>query len=265
MHAHVFPDRLAATAVASLSQEAGIAPSFDGTLAGLRSLMKRAGVTCSVIQPVASKASQVRSINDWVTGMADERIVPFGAMHPDYPDPEAELARLASQGILGFKLHPEYQVFSPDEDRLEPLYAAAARYDLAIYFHAGEDIALPDVHSTPQAFSRVLDRHPELTIVLAHMGGWRQWDDVLRHLAGRDVYLDTSFTIPYLGEERFAEIVAAHGADRILFGSDAPWADIATEVALLRRMPFSKRDLEAILWRNAELLLERRPRRNALS
>lgn len=256
MHAHVFPDRLAATAVASLSRDAGIAPSFDGTLAGLRSAMRRAGVTCCVVQPVASKATRVRSINDWVAGIADAGIVPFGSMHPDLPHPEAEIARLAKLGFIGFKLHPEYQAFSPDEDRLDPLYAAAAQHNLIVYFHAGEDIALPDVHSTPQAFARLLDRHPNLTVVLAHMGGWRQWDEVPRHLVGRNVYLDTSFTIPYLGEKLFAQLVAAHGADRILFGSDAPWADAAAEVALLKRMPFSERDLDAILWRNAARLLE---------
>ena len=69
------------------------------------------------------------------------------------------------------------------------------------------------------------------------------------------MYLDTSFTLPYLGEERFAELVAAHGAHRILFGSDAPWGDLSRDLAQLRAMTFSEQDLDAILWRNAARLL----------
>ena len=255
MHTHVFPDQLAATAVAGVCQACAITPCFDGTLRGLHSFMRHAGIARSVVQPVASKASQVRSINDWVAALADDSIIPFAAMHPDLPDVEAEIERLVALGVPGFKLHPEYQAFSPDEERLDPLYVAAAKHGLIVYFHAGEDNALPDVHSTPEMFARLLDRHPDLTIVLAHMGGWRQWDEVRRRLAGRDVYLDTSFTLPYLGEERFAELVAAHGVERILFGSDAPWGGLSRDVAQLRAMPFSKDDLDAILWRNAARLL----------
>ena len=255
MHTHVFPDQLAATAVAGVCRACAIAPCFDGTLSGLHSFMRHAGIARSVVQPVASKATQVRSINDWAAALADDSIIPFGAMHPDLPDLVAEVERLVALGIRGFKLHPEYQSFSPDEERLDPLYVAATEHGLIVYFHAGEDIALPDVHSTPQAFARLLDRHPDLIVVLAHMGGWRQWDEVLRHLAGRDVYLDTSFTLPYLDEERFVELVAAHGAHRILFGSDGPWGDLSRDVAQLRAMPFSDDALDAILWRNAARLL----------
>lgn len=255
MHTHVFPDRLAATAVAAVCRACAIAPCFDGSLSGLHSFIRHAGITRSVVQPVASKASQVRSINDWVAALADDSVTPFAAMHPDLPDPLAEMEHLVALGIPGFKLHPEYQAFSPDEERLDPLYVAAAKHGLIVYFHAGEDIALPDVHSTPQAFARLLDRHPDLTVVLAHMGGWRQWDEVQRRLAGRDVYFDTSFTLPYLGAERFAELVAAHGVERVLFGSDAPWGNLSRDVAQLRAMPFSEQDLDAILWRNAARLL----------
>jgi uncharacterized protein len=238
-----------------LRQRSGIAPAFDGTVAGLSAAMARGTVATSVIQPVASKASQVRPINDWLTALNDPRIVPFGAMHPDLADPAAELARLADLGFAGIKLHPEYQSFRPDEERLWPLYAAATKRRLIVFFHAGKDVALPSVHSDPQAFAGLLERFPDLTVVLAHMGGWQQWDEVLRHLAGRQVYLDTSFTIPYLGERRFCELVAAHGAQRILFGSDGPWADVASEVACLGGLPLPEETRQDILWRNADRLL----------
>lgn len=257
MHAHVFPERLATAAVPAISGAAGIDAVFDGTLPGLRALMQRAGVARTIVVPVATKPSQVRTINDWLAAVRDDSIVPFGAVHPHMENAEEELERLTALGFRGVKLHPEYQIFRPDDARLEPLYAAAARLKLIVYFHAGEDLSVPHVHSTPRAFARLIDAHPTLTVVLAHMGGFRQWHDVAEHLAGRDVYFDTSFTVPYLGEEGFRALIAELGAKRIVFGSDAPWADPVSELATLRAMGLPADDLEAILWSNAERLLAR--------
>ena len=114
------------------------------------------------------------------------------------------------------------------------------------------------MHSDPQAFARLLDRFPELTVVLAHMGGWQQWDEVERSLVGRPVYLETSFSISYLGEQRFCELIEAHGAEKVLFGSDGPWADVGSEIGRLSSLPLSDEAREAILWRNAARLLDGR-------
>ena len=256
MHAHVFPDTLAPTALAALQGQSGLEPVYDGTTAGLAAAMARAGVARSVIQPVASKPSQVRSINDWLAGLADPRLSAFGALHPDLADPVAELARLQARGVCGVKLHPEFQSFRPDDERLDSLYEGLARRGLVVFFHAGKDIAIPTVHSDPACFARVLDRHPGLVVVLAHMGGWRQWDDVERDLAGRDVYLDTAFSMSDLGARGFCRLVAAVGAERVLFGSDGPWGDAAAEIALLAAMPLPGEAREAILWGNAARLLQ---------
>jgi predicted TIM-barrel fold metal-dependent hydrolase len=90
------------------------------------------------------------------------------------------------------------------------------------------------------------------------MGGWRQWDAVLDELAGRDLYLDTSYTLPYIGPERFVELVRAHGPSHVLFGSDGPWADVTAEVAAmegLREHGLRQAELEAIMAGNARRLL----------
>ena len=87
------------------------------------------------------------------------------------------------------------------------------------------------------------------------MGGWQQWDEVERLLPAGKVYLDTAFSMSYLGERRFCRLVEAFGAERVLFGSDGPWGDVTSEVARLRGMPLPDDDLEAILWRNAARLL----------
>lgn len=256
-HAHVWPDAVAPRAVAKLAADGVVRPFCDGTLAGLADAMARAGVARSVLQPVATKPSQVRSINDWSAALSDERFVAFGAMHPDFEDPAAEIARMRALGLRGLKLHPEYQGFAPDERRMRPIYEAALAHGMIILFHAGADAVIPSVRGTARAFARVLDAFPGLTVVLAHMGGYEQPAEVLRLLAGRDVWFDTAYTSGLMSDADFLALVRAHGAGRILFGSDTPWADPAAEVARLRALDLPSADVAAILGGNAERLLGR--------
>lgn len=256
VHTHAWPDALAAKAVASLQQAGqGLSAFYDGTVSGLVREMDRTGVDVSVIQPVATKPAQVATINDWAAGQASERIVAFGAMHPDLPDPAAEVARMHALGLRGFKMHPEHQSFAPDEPRVAAIYDAAVEYGMTVFFHAGADLVHPTIHGTPASFARVMDAWPDLSAVLAHLGGWRQWEGVAEHVAGRDVWLDAAYTLGHLPDEEFVRLVHAHGADRVMFGSDGPWTDARQEIEHLRRLPFTSRELDGILGGNAARLL----------
>ena len=48
----------------------------------------------------------------------------------------------------------------------------------------------------------MLDRFPGLCVVLAHMGGFRQWEAARQLLVGRNIYLDTAYTIGQLDEKQ---------------------------------------------------------------
>jgi predicted TIM-barrel fold metal-dependent hydrolase len=254
-HTHAFPDALAPAAIAALKAQGNIPAYYDGTVGGLIESMDRAGTDVSVVQPVATKPGQVRSINDWAASLSDERIVPFGAMHPDLEDPRAEVARMAGMGLRGFKMHPEYQDFELHESRMERVYEAAAEHGMIVLFHAGGDVAFDTSKGTPSAFASVLDDWPGLRAVLAHLGGFREWPGVTEHLAGRDVLLDTAYTLGHLRDEDFVAIVRAHGAHRVMFGSDGPWTDSAGELEHMRRLGFTQDELDAILGGNAAHLL----------
>lgn len=255
VHAHAWPDGVAQKAVAALSSKGTLTPSYDGTISGLVADMDRSGVSVAIMQPVATKPSQVASINDWAASIASDRIVPFGAIHPDLEDPAAEVARMASLGLRGMKLHPEHQSFAPDEARLAPIYEAAIEHGMTVFFHAGCDELHETVRGTPESFVTVLEGFPEMRVVLAHLGGYRVWNHVAELLVGRDVCLDTAYTLGHLADADFVEIVHAHGAERVLFGSDGPWTDAAAEIAWLRRLPLREGVANAILGGNAERLL----------
>lgn len=255
-HTHIWPDALAPHAVSSVGGLGHICPHYDGTAAGLKASMGRAGIDVSITLPVATKASQVVTINDFsVTLLDDPRLVPFGAMHPDFPEPAAELRRIRDLGIRGIKMHPEYQTFRLDEPRMQPIYQAASALGLTLYFHSGDDVAFDTVRGTPDAFTQLIDAYPHLKMVLAHMGGFRQWRNVTGALASRNVLFDTCYTLGHLPDEEFVALVREHGVERVMFGSDGPWTDSRREIEHLRSLPFTRDELDAVLGGNAERFL----------
>ncbi|WP_273467176.1 amidohydrolase family protein [Methanosaeta sp. UBA458] len=46
------------------------------------------------------------------------------------------------------------------------------------------------------------------------------------------------------------------GADRVIFGSDYPWEIPGRAVEIIQRLDLSEGEKEAILWKNASILLE---------
>ena len=261
VHTHAWPDAVAEKAVPTLEAAGSLTAYYDGTIGGLVESMNANGIAISVVQPVATKPSQVVGINDWAASIASSavsaRVVAFGAMHPELKHPAAEIARMDALGLRGFKMHPEFQNFAPDEPRMDAIYGAAIAHDMTIYFHAGHDEVLETLRGTPESFAAVLDAFPGLRMVLAHLGGYRVWNHVAELLVGRDVYLDTAYTLGHLPDEDFVEIVHAHGAERVMFGSDGPWTDSAAEIEWLRGLPFREGVLDALLGGNAEMLLAR--------
>lgn len=255
MHTHAFPSALAPAAVAALVEAGGVTAHYNGTLGGLVASMDRGGVERSLVAPVATKPSQVATINDWVLGMDRTRIIPFGAMHPDFPQPAEELARLAEAGVKGFKLHSQNQDFSPDEPRMDAIYEAAIELGLIILFHAGGFVVQQGTEARPEHFARTLDAHPRLRCILAHMGSYLYWDEVREHLLGRNVYFDTAYVPGNLPDAELLALIRDHGVDKVLFGSDGPWTDVGAQVVHLRRLGMTPAEEEAVFGGNALRLL----------
>jgi predicted TIM-barrel fold metal-dependent hydrolase len=59
----------------------------------------------------------------------------------------------------------------------------------------------------------------------------------------------------YFSNEQFVRIVKKHGADKVLFASDAPWSNARTEIEHLRNLPLLESEKENILGANAKRLL----------
>ncbi|MBQ9082363.1 MAG: amidohydrolase family protein [Clostridia bacterium] len=257
-HTHAFADPIAPKAMASLctASHGLYTPCTDGTVKGLLNNMAQWGIDHSVIQPVATKPSQIFTINQWAKGLCGERLTSFGAFHPHTDDYKRDIDLVVSLGLKGIKLHPEYQQFQVDDPAMLKMYDYALSKGLILLFHAGNDPAFqPPMHSNPRRFADVAREMRGGVIVAAHLGGNGQWDEVERELAGTDVYMDTSMGFFEYGAEQFLRIVKKHGVDKILFGSDAPWSRAKEEIEAVRKLPLTDAEKDAILGGNAMRLL----------
>ena len=276
VHTHTFPDALAATTIPMLEQKSHTRSWSDGTAKGLMDSMKTAGVDCSVVLPVATAPRQVVHINDRAAQVnerfAETGICSLGSMHPDFPDYRQELARLAEMGFRGIKLHPVYQGVAFDDIRTLRVLERAAELGLVVLSHGGLDVGFPGVEQvSPAMVRRALDQVGDVPLIMAHMGGWRNWDQVEQLLADTKVCLDTSYALgqvdalddgfygpedlPMMGEEQFVRMVRTFGYQRILFGTDSPWKGQKESVAQIRALPLSEEEKTAILGGNAQRVL----------
>ncbi|MDR2525519.1 MAG: amidohydrolase family protein [Oscillospiraceae bacterium] len=257
-HTHCFPDAVVDRAMARLAPLSGASrPYTDGSGSGLVRAMDTAGVDRSVVLSIATNPRQQSAVNDFSLSLVGHpRLIPFGSVHPDAPDWAPELRRLRDGGIKGIKLHPDYQGFFVNEPRLRPLYETAAALGLITVFHAGVDIGLPDpVHCAPAALAEALPAFGGAHVVAAHFGGYLLWREVLQHLCGKELYFDTATSARKMPPPWAKEILEAHGAQRILLGSDLPWAEPSDEIFFLRQAGADDTELSKILGGNAAKLL----------
>jgi hypothetical protein len=213
---------------------------------------------------VATRPQQVRTINAWAaeqeaircSSRQPEQLMFFGTLHPDLENWREEIGRIKKDGLRGIKFHPDYQSFFVDEERMWPVYEALFQESLIILFHAGEDVGLPPpVHCTPERLARVLRRFPGSRIIAAHMGGYLCWEGVARHLVGKEIYFDTSFSFAGLGAAGMARLIRSHGPEKVLFGTDSPWTSQRESLASIQGLDLPPDAKERILYRNAVLLL----------
>ncbi len=261
-HTHIFPEKIAGKTIAYLEEKAHIQAFCDGTEEGLVKSMETSGVDVSVVLPVVTKPEQFHTINKFAAQLNEKyrnrrtRLWSFGGIHPESSDYKGELRMVKELGLLGIKLHPDYQDTCFDDIKYMRILDYASELGLVSVVHAGVDVGFPDnVRCTPHQICRVVDEVAPKNLVLAHYGGFDMWEDVEELLAGKDVYLDTSFTAGYIKDEVFLNILKKHGADRILFATDSPWSGQKESLEHIRSLVVDNKDLSKILGQNAGKLL----------
>lgn len=246
-HVHTFPEKIASHALEILSSKSHTKYFTEGTLESLIKSMSNAEISASVLQPVATKPEQVSKINDSAISINNTgKIFSFGAIHPDCNNKfiREEFARLSSSGVKGVKIHPVYQGVNIDDERFINILKFAGEFNLFVMIHSGFDIGFPDDDKAlPERIAKSLDSAGNnCRVILAHMGGWRCWEDSIKFFADNEnIYIDTAFSLgefipnndkfytsqdqcKMLNSQEFTRIIKIFGANRVLFGTDSPWS-----------------------------------------
>lgn len=254
-HCHIYPEKVAARAVAGIGAFYDVPMYGDGTKTSLLSESEAADITHSMIFSVATKAAQVRSINEFIANEVSNsrgRMTGLGTMHPLSETPEEDMAHLLSLGLRGVKLHPDVQGFCIDDERCQTIYALCEQANIPVLLHTGD--SRYDM-SNPNRLRPMVEKFPRLTFIGAHLGGYSVWEDAVAQLRGLpNLYFDCSSTFGFMENARAAELIRILGTDRIVFGTDYPMWHPAHEVEYFYALGLSEEDNAMILYRTAQKL-----------
>ncbi len=256
-HAHAFPDQIAARAIPYLEEEGDVKANHDGRISSLLAIMDREGVDKSVICCIATRPSQFEAIVSWSKQISSDRIIPFPSFHPDDPQAVEHISQIKEQGFKGIKMHPYYQQFFLDDEKLYPAYEKISELGLILVMHTGFDIAFPRIRRCdPRQILNVMTRFPELKMVTTHLGAWQQWAEVENLLAGRKIYMDISYTLGQIDTQTARRIILKHPREYLLFGTDSPWSGPQKTYKQLQALELGDEREELILRKNGLALLE---------
>lgn len=229
-HCHIYPEKIAARAVAGTDNFYGEHSTGLGTVADLLRQGNAAGIDHFIVQSVATTPHQVRRINEFIAAEvagSGGRLTGLGTLHPDSEDIAGDIAHLESLGLRGVKLHPDIQQFKIDDYRCLKIYELCEG-KLPILMHTGD---YRYDFSNPNRLLPVLKIYQGLTVIGAHLGGWSIWEDASRQLAGiPNFYVDCSSSFPYLKPEQARAIILRYGVQRVLFGTDYPMWTVQKEL-----------------------------------
>lgn len=253
-HCHIYPEKIAARAVAGIGNFYHINMRYDGTLNTLLRVGGEAGIDRHIVFSVATKPSQTLPINQFIAAEVaayPDRLIGLGTLHPESDDLRADLDALRSLGLRGVKLHPDVQGFRLDDSRCLEIYRMCGG-KIPVLIHTGDSRY---DFSNPNRMKPVLDRYPDLTVIGAHLGGWSIWRDAVKTLAGYpNFYVDCSSSLYALTPGEARDVIRTYGADHVLFGTDYPMWSPKEELERLYALNLDDEELDLILYGNAQRL-----------
>jgi len=203
--------------------------------------------------------------NEWLQqAIADEPdFIGYAAINPKEDDAVDRLRSQVERGFRGAKFHPPIYKVQINDPAIDDFYAAAEELGIVIHYHTG-------VHGwylrkyEPILIDDVAQNHPNLRIVMAHVGGRAFFDQAFAVLQNnKNCYAGLAQTRRdtvawHLTPERIKLLLDGIGPDRIIYGADFPYNDLAIlrdDIEWVRGWGLSDEDTEKILGGNIARLL----------
>lgn len=249
-HCHIYPPKIMEKAVKTIGEFYGI-PMQERGDANALSNNENFGVTNCIVCSVATTAKQVTSINNFILSEVKAHPEFFGliTLHQDLSKQEIKdaLNFALDNNFKGIKLHPDFQKFNIDDEKVFNIYELAEG-KFPILFHTGDNRY---TYSEPKRLCNVAKKFTDLKCIGAHFGGYQHWQDVEMYNETPNVFFDTSSTTAFLSKEKCKELIELLGANRFMFGTDYPMWEINEEIARFNKIDLTEGEKQDILFNNA--------------
>jgi uncharacterized protein len=266
VHVHLLPERLqqAVWAYFDRLDDPPWPVTYRDDEATRLATLRALGVVAHTALAYGHRPGVAAWCNDHTLAVAAEhrQVVPTFTFHAE-DGVEAYVDDALARGGRVAKVHLQVGRFATTDPRLAPVWARLEAERIPVVVHASAVYGVDggDEFCGPQALVPLLDRHPELVLVVAHLG--RPDDAGFLDLAeaAPSLRLDPSMALtdPPYGEpyppELLPRLAALH--ERLLFGSDFPSIphDYAAQVRGLAALELDAAALRGVLHDNAAALL----------
>jgi uncharacterized protein len=218
-------------------------------------LLRAMGVRRFSTLPYAHKPGVAAYLNDWSREFAATvpEAVWSGTFFPE-EGVAAYVGELVGAGVELFKLHLQVGEFHLDDPLLDKVWGLLEDADVPVLVHAGSGPVGNDF-TGPGSMQRLLERHPRLSIIVAHMGA----PEVVRFLRLAEQYervrLDTTMCFTDFFGEPYPDWLVPRLVDlqpKILLGTDFPTIPYpyGHQLEGLARLDFGDDWLRAVCWEN---------------
>jgi predicted TIM-barrel fold metal-dependent hydrolase len=232
VHTHFMPDQVMAKVWAYFDAAGPLIGrpwpiAYRGAEDERLALLRAFGVRAFTSMVYPHKPEMAAWLNSWSAQ--------FAARTPDclhtatfFPEPDAPdyVRRAVEGGARVFKSHLQVGGYDPNDPLLDPVWGLLAEAGVPTVIHCGSG-PVPGRHTGPEPIARLLERHPGLKLIIAHLGmpEYRDFLDMADRHPG--VRLDTTMAFTDFVEQdspfprdqvhRLADL-----GDRILLGTDFP-------------------------------------------
>ncbi|WP_019632110.1 amidohydrolase family protein [Actinomadura atramentaria] len=228
----------------------------DASTARLIDVMDRVGVATMCVSHLLGVGPDARSGNAL---LLDElarrpgRLLGYAVYDPHDPQAAARAADLLdAPGVIGLKLHPDTHEHPLDGPGYAPALALAAERGRLVLSHGQHGSPWSD----PARFAAVAARHPALRLLLGHAGLWPSGYAAAAGVAAAHPGVTLEICGSRMTARHLARLVAAVGADRIVFGSDAVFLDLRVGLGRVVLAPLDPADRDQVLFGTMTRLLE---------
>lgn len=247
-----------------------------GTLPNLEQILDTVGVEGAVVfAPFPSKGlgwggkvvEKFEGPNEWLCEELRKypNLVGFATINPKEPDASEKLKKIVKMGLVGAKVHPAVHKITINDLAIDEFFKTAEKLRIPIHIHTGVHGGFLRTYE-PILIDDVMQRHPDLSIIMDHLGGYALFDQALAVLhnnknsyvgltqcSGRD-------PLYYLPKERVDILLKTVGVERIIYGFDYPWNKnnllaLKEDIKWIQSWDISKEDEEKILGGNLIRLL----------